>query len=187
MKRGIPMAIAGAFLWGALHTACTPPPDPTRMRSLDSLLTMTDSLQAVVNGIDVDVYRRMDSVFRAQRDGIEARFNDTLVKGSAMILGNYHRAMNKSLGRVLKHRPTLQVELATSRKQLTDLRHDLDRGLLPDGPQHTYLQQETMILGELARNVTALERSAGTASRAWLQRAAVDSLLAIPRDPAGTP
>lgn len=187
MKNGIPVALCTAFLWSMMHTACTPPADPARMHTLDSLITVTDRLRTVVNAIDLAVYQRMDSVFRTQREAIEARFNDTLVKESAMVLGNYHRAMTKSLGRVLKNHAPLQGDLATSQKQLQDLHHDFERGLLPEKPQHTYLSQEKLILGELARNVSSLERSAGTASRAWRHRAKVDSLLAVPEAPLSAP
>ncbi len=141
--------------------------DPAKVAAIDSLLTLTDSLATVVNAIELPVYQRMDSVFRGQKDWIESQFADTLDPERAMILGNYHRAMSKSLGRVLKHRDELRQELDYSHKQLTALRHDVDRGLLPVNPKETYFGQERLVLRQLTTNVDVLRSSAATAQSEW--------------------
>ncbi len=152
--------------------------DPRMVATIDSLLRTTDSLDAIVNGIDIAVYRRMDSTFRSQRTWIEQRFADTLDPDQAMILGNYHRAMSRSLGRVLKHHEEMHNELALSRKQLTALRHDVDRGLLHDNPKATYFGQEELVLRQLGTSVDVLRSSAATAQREWERyHLKVDSLM----------
>lgn len=154
--------------------------DPGKVAAIDSLLRTADSLTAVVNGIDLAVYQRMDSVFRGQRTWIEQRFADTLHRDEAMILGNYHRAMTRSLARVLKHHDEMRQELELSRKQLTALRHDVDRGLLHDNPKTTYYGQEELVLLQLSTSVDVLRSSAATAQREWDRyHLKVDSLISI--------
>ncbi|MCB0795326.1 MAG: hypothetical protein KDB88_11370 [Flavobacteriales bacterium] len=151
--------------------ACRESADPAMMAELDGMILRVDSLTDRLNMIDTERCDRMDSAFRHQRDGIEALLVDTITKDTAMIIGNYYRAMNKSLGRVRKQWNEVHEELKKSRKQIEDLRHDLDRRLLPDGPKNTYFQQELLILDELDRNVNVLERSYATAVREWDDKA----------------
>ena len=96
-----------------------------------------------------------------------------------MAMGNYYRAMTKSLGRVRKLRSEVLEELELARKQLTSLRHDVEGGLLPEGPEKTYVDQERLYLSNVARKVTILLNSAGTVDRNWSEHhLTVDSILA---------
>jgi hypothetical protein len=120
----------------------------------------------------------MDSTFKGQRAWLDTQFLDTLDRQRAMILGTYHRAMNKSLGRVKKNYDDIKSGLSTSRKQLADLRHDVERGLLEKAPQNGYLAEERMVLGQLEHNTAVLLRSAATARREWERYGTkVDSMM----------
>ncbi len=177
MKLAPILSISALLFTGVTQQACRPG-DPARVAAIDSLLTTTDSLTTIVNAIDLRVYQRMDSVFGGQRSWIEAQFADTLDRERAMILGNYHRAMSKSLGRVIRHHGEMEKELAYSREQLNDLRHDVDRGLLPDNPKETYFGQERLVLRQLSSSIDVLRSSANTAQREWDRyHMKVDSLM----------
>ena len=162
--------------------------DAAKVAAIDSLISLTDSLSTVVNAIELPVYQHMDSVFRSQKNWIEGQFSDTLDRERAIILGNYHRAMNKSLGRVLRNRNEMHQELDYSRKQLGNLRHDVDRGLLHDNPKETYFGQERLVLQQLTASVDVLRSSAATAQREWDRyhlkvdsiRAAIDTTVNLP-------
>jgi hypothetical protein len=182
MNRGTLPLVLAAFTAVVLLFACKGKPhDPANLTAIDSMLVQVDSLQRMVNAIDAPVYDGMDSVFRAQRDRIEQVMNDTLDRPRAMAMGNYYRAMNKSLGRVRSLRTEALDELDLARKQLNALRHDVAGGLLPEGPEKTYVDQERLYLSNVARKVTILLNSAGTVDRNWAEHhLTVDSILANP-------
>jgi hypothetical protein len=70
-------------------------------------------------------------------------------------------------------------ELAQTRGKLMDLRHDVGGGLLPEGPERTYVDQERLYLAGLHQRTTVLLSSAGTVQRNWDEHhARVDSVLA---------
>ncbi len=185
MNRGIPHSVVAAFAVAALLAGCkSGPNDPANLTAIDSMLVQVDSLTGAVNGIDLAVYARMDSVFATQKERIEVRMRDTLDRSTAMTLGNYYRAMNGSLGRVRRDRGALLEELQRSRKQLTDLRHDVSGGLLPPGPERTYVDQERLFLTNAVQRLSVLLNSAGNAQRNWDDHhAAIDSLLYAPPAP----
>lgn len=176
-RRALPPLIL-ALVVGLVSTSCKRG-DPAKVAAVDSLLHKADSLLAEVNALDLALYGRMDSTFKNQRDWLETQFKDTLDRQRAMILGTYHRAMNKSVGRVKKNHEEVRSGLTTSREQLTDLRHDVERGLLEKTPENGYLAEERMIMGQLEHNTDVLLRSAATARREWERYGAkVDSMRA---------
>lgn len=180
--RGALFALVIAFLGMSLLLSCKGEPhDPAHVTAIDSMLFQVDSLERLVKAIEVPVYLKMDSTFRTQKDRLENAMRDTLNRAQAMAVGNYFRAMTGSLGRVGNMYDEILRELADARKQLLNLKHDIGGGLLPEGPEATYLQQEQLFLANLARKVSILMNSAGTAQRNWDDHhAVVDSLLAVP-------
>lgn len=179
MTRRAPIALLAAFI--LTLGACTRNAHPELLAEVDVLLRRADSLKQLVDTIDLAAYDHMDSVFRGQRTALEELLKDTLAKEQAVPIGNYYRAMDRSLGRVRKEIPGLRAELERSRTQLTDLRHDIGRDRLPEGPRTTYLQQERLMLDQLEKGVTTVTRSAGTCQREWQARhRAIAELLAPP-------
>ena len=180
--RGALFALITAFFGMSLLFSCKGKPhDPAHVTAIDSMLIQVDSLERLVNAIEVPVYLQMDSTFRTQKDRLENVMKDTLDRAKAMAVGNYFRAMTKSLGRVKGLYEESLDELSMARKQLLNLKHDIGGGLLPEGPEATYVQQEQLYLSNLARKVSILMNSAGTAKRNWDDHhAVVDSLLAAP-------
>ncbi|MCC7502173.1 MAG: hypothetical protein IT229_06570 [Flavobacteriales bacterium] len=180
--RGALFALITAFLGMSLLFSCKGKPhDPAHVTAIDSMLIQVDSLERLLNAIDVPVYLRMDSTFRTQKDRLENVMKDTLNRAQAMAVGNYFRAMSGSLGRVGNMYDETLRELADARKQLVNLKHDIGGGLLPEGPEATYVQQEQLFLSNLARKTSILLNSAGTAKRNWEEHhLLVDSLLTGP-------
>lgn len=179
MSRGILHVLVAAFVVASTLLACKGKPnDPANLTAIDSMLVQVDSLTRAVNAIDAPVYDRMDSVFATQKDRLEKLMTDTLDRTRAMAVGNYYRAMAKSLGRVRRMRGAVLDELGTLRRQLTDLRHDVEGGLLPPGPEQTYVQQERLALSATAQRAGILFNSLGTVQRNWDEHhLRVDSLL----------
>ncbi|MBL7963622.1 MAG: hypothetical protein JNM31_07230 [Flavobacteriales bacterium] len=151
-----------------LLAACGRPADAGRLATIDSLITVTDSLTLLVNAIDLTAYRRMDSMHRAETPTIEAQLADTTLDREVLVhMGNYHRAMDRSLGRVMKNTEKIRKELAYTRDQLGALRHDAAKGLLPEVPEQTYMEQERLAVRQLSNGVDVLVTSAATARREW--------------------
>ena len=99
--RGALFALIAAFLGMSLLFSCKGKPhDPAHVTAIDSMLIQVDSLESLVNAIEVPVYLQMDSTFRTQKDRLENVMKDTLDRAQAMAVGNYFRAMTGSLGRV---------------------------------------------------------------------------------------
>ncbi|MBV6403468.1 MAG: hypothetical protein IT228_00865 [Flavobacteriales bacterium] len=182
MSRHAPIALLATLLLAL--GACTRNAHPELLAEVDVMLRRADSLKRIVDTIDLAAYDRMDSVFRGQRSALEELLKDTMAREQAVPIGNYYRAMDRSLGRVRKRTAELREGLERSKVQLADLRHDIGRDLLPEGPRTTYLQQERMELDRLEKGVTTVTRSAGTCRREWEARhRAIAELLAAP-DPA---
>ena len=176
MRSNILLAIVPALWLGT--TACRGPSDPVKVKAIGEMTGQVDGLLLQLNAVDLPRYARMDSVFRtSQEQAIEEMLRDTLDRERALLVGNYFRAMDRAVPRVRRETPRLIDELARSKMQLKDLRHDIDRGLLPDGPKNTYFDQEKLVVEQLDRSTGVVLQSQGTADRAWSDRQAVDSLI----------
>jgi hypothetical protein len=164
---------------GGLLQSCQRPNDPARMVALDSLIRTADSLAMRLDAIDTVALARMDSAFHLQRDGLEAIFTDTLQRDTALIVGNYYRAMKKSVNRALIDRRNYRAAVEVSRKQLRDLHRDASKGIWPEDKELAYYEQERIILKELVHSTAVVEKSLGTAQREWERgHAMADTLLA---------
>lgn len=153
-------------------------PDPARLAEVDRLLGTCDSLGTVVNGIDADAYRRMDSIFGTQRAWFDERFRDTLDTASARILGNYHRAMNGPLQELLEAHTTLMAGIDSSSTRLGRLKHDLSQALLEEGAATAALQAEHDHLQQWRTNADVLLQGLPVIDATWDQyHAAVDSMI----------
>ena len=153
-------------------------PDPVKVAAAQGLLATCDSMITTVNSTDTAVYRHMDSLFTAQRDGFAARFRDTLDTTTAMTLGNYHRAMSGPLRQLIDDRGKVLADLAEARMRITALGHDLSSGLLQELEADKALQQERGILLQLRVHSSVLERARGAVDNAWASRTTIDSLIA---------
>ena len=177
MNTRIRFVLLAALTIGVLLPGCERNADPAMVASLDSMLVHVDSLKLATNGIDVGLVRRVDSTFKQQQGSLEAVMQDTLDRAWAVFVGNYYRAMSKSLPRVMAQYDQVRNELDTSRAKISALRHDVDRGLLSDEPKRGYHQQEKLVLKELHRSTDVLLSSYGTVTRAYAEAYRVDSLI----------
>lgn len=179
MRKYILLLAGLTFLLGTLSPGCQGNKDPETVQRIDSLLRTVDSLRTALDEVDLAECRMIDSTFRMQRPAIQLFFTDTLEREPAMVVGNYFRAMKKSLPRALGKTPEIRAHLDSSAAKITDLRHDVDKGLLPDNPKRVYLEQEQLILSELERATDVCIHSFGTVVRAWETRPQVDSILRV--------
>lgn len=182
MKRTALGIVTVVLVLGTFNQGCRRPNDPQRVTAIDSLINVADSLADRLDAIDTSALMVMDSTFEKQRDALEALFKDTLQRDTALIAGNYYRAMNRSLNRALNDRRGYRVAIEESRTKLRDLHKDASKGLWPEDQEVAFFEQEKIILTDLMKRTEIVERSLGTAQREWQNgHAVVDTLLARKR------
>lgn len=162
-----------------LGTACKRPSDAGHVATIDSLLAVTDSLINGMNALDRAELHRIDSIFQSRKDALAERMKDTLDKPAALVMGNYRRAMTKSLGRVNKDFEDVMKELSTTRAQLNDLRADVLASVHDQTVEQSYVGQEKLAVASIRQRASVLANSALTTLREHKRLSpAVDSLLA---------
>jgi hypothetical protein len=178
MSARIPLFALAAFLLLSIG-ACKRSADAKNLASVDSMIVATDTLLASLRVIDGAELHRLDSVHASLSGALQRMLQDTVKKEDALALGNYHRAMGKTLGKVLKNEVQVRADLQMLQKQLRNLRTDVNNGILEPGIESTYIQQEGLLLTSVDRNVKVLLTGHASVLRArddHEQR--VDSLIA---------
>lgn len=184
MSMRVPLVALATFLLCA-HSACRRSADARNLATVDSLLLVTDSLINGMNALDMAAVTRIDSLYSSKKDLMQVRMGDTLTKDEALLLGNYHRTMTKSMGRAKKdHGPVLQ-ELTVARTQLSDLRNDVEKAFLEREVEVKYISDERLALAKARHDADVVASSVGSVIRdeaRWGHK--VDSLLATDTIPA---
>jgi hypothetical protein len=184
MRTRVPLLALAAFLLCA-HSACRQSADAHNLATVDSLLLVTDSLIKGMNALDMASVSRIDSIYTSKKDMVQARMRDTLSKDEALLLVNYHRTMTKSLGRARKDHDAVLMELATTRTQLSDLRNDVDKGLLEREVEVKYISDERLALAKARRDADIVASSVASVIRDEARLGSkVDPLLAPDTIPA---
>lgn len=177
--RTLPLIIiAGVLLAGTFATGCGHQADKAELATIDSLIHKVDSMQAEWNGIDIGRYQGYGEAFASRKEQLELHFLDTLDRDRAFLLGNYYRAMGRSLQKMLANHNSTGTELSIAAKQLADLRHDVEHGLLKETEQKAFLEQERMMVKELERYMGTVRSAEERITFVWENdHHRVDSIL----------
>ncbi len=174
----MPLFALAAFLLLGMG-ACKRSADAKNLATVDSMIVATDTLLASLRAIDGAELQRLDSVHASMSGAIQQMLQDTVNKEDALTLGNYHRAMGRTLGKVRKGEEQVRTDLQLLRKQLHDLRTDVNSGILEPGMESTYIQQERLFLTTTDRNTKVLLAGHSSVLRARDEyETRVDSLIA---------
>lgn len=178
MSARIPLFALAAFLLLSMGS-CERSADAKNLATVDSMIVATDTLIASLHVIDGAELQRLDSVHASMSGAIQQMLQDTVNKEDALALGNYHRTMGKTLGKVRKSEVQVRTDLQLLRKQLHDLRTDVNNGILEPGMEGTYIQQERLFLTTADRNTKVLLAGHASVLRARDDyELRVDSLIA---------
>lgn len=156
MTQRIPAAFFGTLVVACLLPGCRHPADPERLEALDGLLGQVDSLEHTLDAMDTVELAHASVLYAAERTAIEARFKDTLAPQVAVVLGNYHRAMARTLPLALDEHRYTRAALDSTRIRLAHLRHDITRGLLKEEEESSFIAQEHVVVNDLAQRVGAV-------------------------------
>jgi hypothetical protein len=177
MNRGILFAILAALVIGLTTSACRRATDPRQLAMVDSLIADMEAAHLTLNELDVQHYRKADSILGASRPLFLRRFSDTLDRATAMVLGRQFVHLRHAGQWAEEHERTRSLVEGTLLR-LQRLRNDLDRQALKadDATDAVALERKaTVALDTLVHRTLANYR---TTQRVLVQQAHVDSLLA---------
>lgn len=170
--------MAGVLLAGTFNSGCGHQADKAELAPIDSLIRKVDSMQSVWNAIDIARYQGYAEAFASRKEQLELHFVDTLDRDRAFLLGNYYRAMGRSLQKMLNNHGRTGTELSLAAKQLADLRHDVEHGLLKETERTAFLEQERMMVKELERYMGTVRSAEERITHVWeTDHHRVDSIL----------
>jgi hypothetical protein len=185
MNRGILFATAAALTLGSLGFGCKPAAGPSHLKSVDSLLTTVEAALLTLNELDRERYTRATAVYRSEAARFQERFKDTLDRPTAELLGNHFRLLRAAESMGEEHDQVL-AELIVSKDRLKALRRDMESGAMNAQDADKALAAERDASAYTAVHVDAVIANYRTIQRAWEDRDAVDSLLAVTNnDPQG--
>lgn len=169
MRTRVPLVALAAFLLCA-NSACRRLADAHNLATVDSLLVVTDSLINGMNALDMAAVSRINSILRVQKGHDADPHARHATKEEALLLGNYHRTMTKSMGRAKKDHGTVLQELTVARTQLSDLRNDMEKALLEREVEVKYISDERLELAK-ARHDADVVASMWASSISGMKRA----------------
>ncbi len=182
MKRGILFAALLALL-GSATVSCRRAPDPKEIATVDSLITAMHAARLTLNEFDTMSYATADSILDADRARFLERFQDTLNKAEATVLGEQFIQLREAHQRAMDHAQVLKaVDDAHARS--SRLRDDLLNGALKVEQAHQALLNERAAARGIESSVLQVIEHHRANQRALDRQPLVDSLLAItPIDP----
>jgi hypothetical protein len=185
MNRGILFATAAALTLGSMGLGCKPAAGPDHLKSVDSLLTTVEAALLTLNELDRERYTRAAEVYHTDLQRFQERFKDTLDRPTAELLGNHFRLLRAAESMGEEHDRML-AELIVSKDRLKALRKDMESGAIRAPEAEGALAAERRAGSHIAVLVDAVIANYRTVQRAWEDRDAVDSLLAVTNnDPQG--
>jgi hypothetical protein len=177
-QRGILFMVLLALAWGGLVNACRRSADAASMQAVDSLITTVDAAILTLNELDPARFDRAASAFITRENEFNRRFNDTLQREEAELLGGQYLALQAAGDMAADHRRTLQ-ELRGSAERLRALRRDVMNAVMPLEEEKKAIGTEAQVHQVLRANVDQAIANYRTIQQAWDLLPRTDSLLIV--------
>lgn len=174
MRKALPVVV---LAW-AVAAGCACPVDPASLHAVNRLGHCADSLQGRLLAMDTASLWQMRDRFATEQEAIRQRFRDTLPLAEAQVLGNYWRAMDGTLPRIIDERARLLALLKGSARRVEQLQHDLCNGRIGAKETQAALNVEKAWCARHAMEVRNVEAGAEQLAneRTALRTAAMDLL-----------
>ncbi len=182
MNRGILFIALVALAWGGLANACRRSADASNMQTVDSLITIVDAAILTLNELDSERFERAAVAFAAREQQFQSRFQDTLERGSAEILGRQYLSLSASSEMAYDHMRTLE-ELQAAAERLRTLRHDVMNVAMTNDEEEELIATEHQVQELLQTNVRQTITNYQNIQRVWDMLPVTDSLLAAGSQP----
>jgi hypothetical protein len=175
MRKALPVVVLPMLI---LTVGCSCSVDPASLHAVNRLGHCADSLQGRLLAMDTAALWQMRERFATEQEAIRQRFRDTLPLAEAQVLGNYWRAMDGSLPRIIDDRARLLALLKGSSRRMEQLQHDLCNGRIGMKEMQAALSVENAWCARHAMEVRNVETGAEqlASERTNLRAAAVELL-----------
>ncbi|MBL7952539.1 MAG: hypothetical protein JNM62_12565 [Flavobacteriales bacterium] len=175
MKRGILFAALVALI-GSASVSCRRATDPQRIAAVDSLITAMEAARLTLNELDTQRYATADSILKLRRVLFLRRFNDTLDKPSAALLGDQFVQLREATRRATDHRHVMDAVTSGSAR-LKQLKQDLSASALLEEEVGKAILNETNAAEAIENSVMHVITNYQANQRVLDLQARVDSLL----------
>ncbi|MCC7302227.1 MAG: hypothetical protein IT233_06275 [Bacteroidia bacterium] len=151
----------------------------TEIRTIDSLLTALDSAEKAFWTIDSAAARTAYADVNKDLGHLTNLIQDTLEKNEALLLSRY-RGIRKPLREYLLKQTVMKKEITITRKQLEDLRHDLDKELLTKENAQLHFTKESGLARLLINSLYISTESVDIFLRRYAEvNPSIDSLVQV--------
>lgn len=178
MSNGILSTALIALAWGGLTEGCRTPPDRTQLEEVQQMITAMEAAMLTLNELDAQRFDQLDSLYTERRSAFSDRFDDTLDRSSAQLLGDHFLALRDARSMAADHR-RVQQEVAGTVSRLRALHTDLEAGAIEPKEAGAILAEERTQIAALDTNVHSTITNYRTAQRIRDGLMDVDSLLAL--------
>lgn len=131
-----------------------------------ALINTRDSIQSVYNSIDFDAIEHIGKTVETEIDSIKQLIdskNFALSKEDAMFLGRY-KSVSKPYRKLQKTRNQIEFDLRLSKKQLSDLKQDIDNKKIEKEALSTHLNSESEAIQIIKSNIDNFLKSTQSVS-----------------------
>ena len=158
------MRLISFFTFGILLISafgCQQQVEDKYTEQLDSAIAVIEAAQLATNAISKDKLEHVKPVFEKYQEFFANEYDDyenlDFYRNELADLGQ----CNKSIEHTLENLQAWKKELATTLKQLTDLKHDYQNGLIEADELQTYLNNELFATFQINKNI---QKNIGVAS-----------------------
>jgi hypothetical protein len=177
MNRGILYMVLIALAWGGLANACRRSADAGHLQTVESLMTTVDAAILTLNELDPQRFSRAADAFAEREELFAHRFQDTLDRHSAEVLGNQFLTMRTAHEMASDHMRTLE-ELQAAAQRLRALRLDVMNAAMTLEEERKAIRAEEQVQELLQTNVRQAIANYRNIQQTWDMLPATDSLLA---------
>jgi hypothetical protein len=149
------------LLVGLVAVSCQRSEFTSEIKTIDSLIAVLDSAEAIFADIDTTGFRNLGQTFTENMSYVEQHYkknNDTIPRDVALLMANY-RDIKKPAKGFLSNHSKIKGELEYSKQQLRDLKHDLENNLLERNFVDRMVNQEKEAIDKVKGDVSTIKMS----------------------------
>ncbi|MBD79145.1 MAG: hypothetical protein CL840_09515 [Crocinitomicaceae bacterium] len=179
MKKFIALILAGALM------GCSSNPNEESIKIVDSLLVKVKQADEELSSVNINGITSYVDTITFDVKFIQQEYKDTMTLDLATKVDVYHRLV-KSIYKFEKNYNAQKDDIAYSKKQLLNLKSDLNSGVMDSGLLAMYLPAETEAVNRLLESNSSLKIwfeniESGYSSR----RPSIDSLIQVIKEEEG--
>jgi ElaB/YqjD/DUF883 family membrane-anchored ribosome-binding protein/regulator of replication initiation timing len=140
------------FLLAGYISSCTSKADEAKIQSIDTLLKTLNDAEEMLLSVDAQKVDKKLAEINETADFLNTHLRDTIDKETAIEVSEYLR-YKKALRFYKENYPEFIEAVNTSRKQLSDLKTDVENGVLDNEKFNEYYNNEMRIVLDISQNI----------------------------------